>query len=128
MKFLLDTSTFLWWNENSPYLSQKAKELIIAGQNEIYVSAASAWEITLKASKGKLVLPEPPDSYVLSRMTYYRFIPLPIHIRHTCRIYQLPGYHTDPFDRLLIAQCQLEGMSLLSGDENLHKYDLQVIW
>ncbi len=128
MKILLDTHTFLWWNENSPRLSQKARDIISSGQEDIYLSAASTWEIALKAYQGKLILPEPPGKYILSRITYYQFAPLPVHLAHTCRTYVLPGYHTDPFDRLLIAQCQLENMTLLSADEILGKYDIQVVW
>ena len=68
MRALLDTHTFLWWNLDAPQLSAEAREFIAKGSNEIFLSAASAWEIAIKASKGRLTLPEPPDQYVADRM------------------------------------------------------------
>jgi PIN domain nuclease of toxin-antitoxin system len=128
MKLLLDTHTFLWWNTEDPQLSLLAKELIADGQNEIFLSAASAWEISIKAAKGKLVLPEVPAVYILSRMGLYRFQPLPVHISHAVRVHDLPSLHDDPFDRLLIAQSQVESLSLITMDVLIKKYEVEVIW
>src|SRR5215208_886658 len=115
MKLLLDTHTFLWWNTEDPQLSSRARELIADGQNEIFLSAASVWEISIKAAKGKLVLPEVPGQYILSRIGLYRFRPLPVHISHAVRVYDLPHHHNDPFDRLLVAQSQVESLPLVSA-------------
>ena len=128
MKILLDTHAFLWWNMNSPQLSAKAKEIIAEGNAEIYFSAASAWEIAIKCKKGSLILPEPPDAYIHSRIRYYNFVPMPIQMSHCLRTYDLPYIHQDPFDRLLVSQCQLENMSIISIDKNIAQYDVQVIW
>jgi PIN domain nuclease of toxin-antitoxin system len=128
MKVLLDTHAFLWWNIDSPQLSLKAKEIIADGSTEVHLSAASAWEIAIKYYKGRLILPESPDKYVISRMTHYHFIPLPIHMSHTLHTYHLPNLHNDPFDRLLVAQCQLEEMSIITADENISRYEVKVIW
>jgi PIN domain nuclease of toxin-antitoxin system len=128
MKVLMDTHTFLWWNADDPQLSFHAKELIADGQNEVFLSAASVWEIVIKTAKGKLILPEPPAQYISSRMSLYRFRPLPIQISHVTHVYDLPPYHNDPFDRLLIAQSQLEAMPLITKDENIQRYDLTTIW
>ena len=128
MNLLLDTHTFLWWNTEDPQLSSRARELISDGQNEIFLSAASVWEIAIKTAKGKLVLPEVPAHYILSRMGLYRFQPLPIHISHAVRVHDLPRYHDDPFDRLLVAQSQVESLSLLSADPHIQKYEVEVIW
>jgi PIN domain nuclease of toxin-antitoxin system len=128
MRVLLDTHAFLWWNLGSPQLSEKARDIIAGGQAEIFVSAATAWEIALKARKGRLVLPAPPDRYVIERLAYYRFQALPVLVSHACQTFHLPDYHTDPFDRLLVAQCQVEKMSLVSADELLSQYPVDVIW
>jgi len=128
MKVLLDTHTFLWWNTDDPQLSARARKLLRDGRNEVYLSAASAWEIAIKAAKSRLILPEPPAQYIASRMQRDRFQPLPILISHAARVYELPPYHADPFDRLLIAQSQLESLPLLSGDKEIQAYDLETIW
>ena len=128
MKYLLDTHTFLWWNLDDPQLSKQVREIISNGENEIFVSAASAWEIAIKVAKGRLVLPEEPAQYLANRISEYHFQALPIQISHAVRVYDLPEHHADPFDRLLIAQCQLEGLPLVSKNEDIQKYDVEVIW
>lgn len=128
MKLLLDTHTFLWWNTEDPQLSKRANELISDGRNEIFLSAASAWEISIKAAKGKLILPESPTSYIANRMTLYSFQPLSVQVDHVVYVYDLPHHHDDPFDRLLIAQSQIESMPLISADSEIRKYKVEVIW
>jgi PIN domain nuclease of toxin-antitoxin system len=128
MKVLIDTHTFLWWNSEDPLLSARAKEIIANGQNEVFLSAASVWEITIKTAKDRLILPQPPGQYIASRMSLYRFRSLPIQISHAAHVYELPPYHHDPFDRMLIAQCQLESLPLVTKDEDIRKYDLETIW
>jgi PIN domain nuclease of toxin-antitoxin system len=128
MKYLLDTHTFLWWCADMEQLSPHAREIIADGQNEIYFSAASAWEVAIKAGKGRLILPEEPARYVVSRMNLHRFLALPVQISHTLRVYDLPPHHTDPFDRLLIAQSLMESLPLITKDEEIRQYDLEVVW
>jgi PIN domain nuclease of toxin-antitoxin system len=128
MKYLLDTHAFLWWNLDDPQLSEQAREIIANGENEIFISAASAWEIAIKTAKGRLVLPEEPAQYLANRMSQYHFQSLPVQISHAVHVYGLPDHHADPFDRLLVAQCQLESMLLISKDEDIQKYDVEVIW
>ncbi len=128
MKALLDTHTFLWWNLDDPQLSAKARAFIAEGANEIFLSAASAWEITIKYAKGRLELPQPPDKYVPDRLVHHQFSALPIQISHTLQVQNLPHIHQDPFDRLLIAQCQIEGWPLLSGDRDIAHYNVTLIW
>ncbi len=128
MKYLLDTHTFLWWNMDDSQLSPTAKEIISNGDNEIFLSAASAWEIAIKAARGRLVLPEDPTHYVSNRINLHGFQALPVHIHHAVQVYKLPAHHADPFDRLLVAQSQIEAMPLLSVDEEIRKYDVQVVW
>jgi PIN domain nuclease of toxin-antitoxin system len=128
MKALLDTCTFLWWNLNDPQLSAAARKVIENGDNEIFFSAVSAWEITLKAARGRLILPDLPGRYIAERLAYNHFQALPIQVSHALQIERLPEYHRNHFDRLLIAQAQLENLSLLTADEQIRRYDLSIIW
>jgi PIN domain nuclease of toxin-antitoxin system len=102
--------------------------LIADGRNQLFLSVVSVWEIAIKTAKGKLILPEEPASYLANRMNYYRMTPLPVQMSHALRVYSLPTYHTDPFDRLLIAQSQLETLTLVSRDEEIRRYDVEVVW
>ncbi|MFO7680999.1 MAG: type II toxin-antitoxin system VapC family toxin [Chloroflexota bacterium] len=128
MRALLDTHTFLWWNLDAPDLSPTAREFIAADDHEIFVSAATVWEISIKYGKGRLELPEPPDQYVAHRLSLHHFTALPIQLSHAAAVYQLPDIHQDPFDRLLIVQSQLENMPILTADPEIAKYAVSVIW
>ena len=128
MKYLLDTHTFLWWCLGAEQLSPRAREIIADGNNEVYFSAASAWEISIKAGKGRLVLPEEPGRFISSRMNQHRFLTLPIQISHTLRVYDLPPHHADPFDRLLIAQSLMESLPLITKDVEIKKYAVEWFW
>ena len=128
MKALLDTHTFLWWNLNDSQLSDKVREFISDGRNEIFLSAASTWEIAIKAAKGRLKLPDAPDQYVADRIRLHGFSALPIEISHTLQAYELPPIHADPFDRLLVAQSQMEDLPILTADAEIRRYQVDVIW
>jgi len=128
MKALIDTHVFLWWNMEDAQLSPRARKIIADGKNEIFLSAASAWEIAIKAAKGRLALPEEPALYVPSRMNLYRIQSLPVQVSHALRVYDLPPHHADPFDRLLVAQCQMESLPLITKDEEIQKYEVETIW
>ncbi len=128
MKYLLDTHAFLWWNMDDAQLSSTAKEIIANGEHEVYLSAASAWEISIKAARERLTLPEEPEVYISSRMNLHNFKALPVEIQHAVKVYNLPKHHTDSFDRLLIAQSQAESMPLLTVDAEIRKYDVEIIW
>lgn len=128
MRVLIDTHTFLWWNTEDPLLSLHAREIIANGHNEIFLSVASVWEISIKTAKGRLILPAPPADYISSRMRLYRFSPLPVAFSHAVHIFELPPYHQDPFDRLLIAQSMLESLPLVTKDEDIKKYAVETIW
>jgi len=128
VRALLDTHTFLWWNLDAPRLSQRARALIGDVGNDFLISAAVAWEIAIKHGKGRLDLPAPPLSYLPDRIAHYGYEPLPITIAHALRVATLPNHHSDPFDRLLIAQAQVEGLPILSADSRLARYNVEVIW
>ncbi len=128
MKALLDTHVFLWWNLNDPQISVTAREFISDGRNEVFLSAASAWEIAIKYAKGRLELPETPERYVANRLRRHHFSPLPIQLSHALHVYTLPDIHQDPFDRLLIAQSQLEKLPLLTADADIARYGISIVW
>ncbi|MBS1250770.1 MAG: hypothetical protein MAG431_02366 [Chloroflexi bacterium] len=128
MKVLLDTHTFLWWNLDDSHLSRRVKAIISDGSNEIFLSAVSAWEIAIKAALGRLTLPDPPEEYVPSRMTHHYIKGLPIKINHSLHVFSLENIHNDPFDRLLIAQSQLEKMPILTTDTVIAEYNVETMW
>lgn len=128
MKLLLDTQTWLWMQAASKRLGAQARGLIMDPTNELLLSAVSSWEIAIKYRLGKLPLPMTPDKYVPSRMRSSGTRPLPIAHAHTLRVAELPDYHDDPFDRLLIAQAQLDGLTILTSDRTFAKYDVPVRW
>ena len=125
---MLDTHTFLWWNLDAPQLSARAREFIATGSNEIFLSAVTAWEIAFKAANGRLTLPDSPDQNVADRMRLHRFSAMPIKLSHALEVYRLPAIHQDPFDRLIIAQSQLEDISILTADAEIGRYQVEVIW
>lgn len=128
MRVILDTHTFLWWNIGDQRLSALARAAIADGRNEVLVSVASIWEVAIKAAKGKLDLPDDPESYVADRMRRNRWLALPIDERHALRAATLPMIHADPFDRVLIAQAQLESLAILTTDPAITRYDVETIW
>jgi PIN domain nuclease of toxin-antitoxin system len=128
MKLLLDTHTFLWWITDDPQLSTKARELIGDGQNILYWSAASSWEVSIKYALGRMPLPEPPEQFLPAEIEKNRIESLPIIDAHAFQAGQLPHHHRDPFDRMLVAQAQVESLALLSNDQQLNHYDVVIHW
>ena len=128
MRAILDTHTFLWWVLDIPRLSADARSILEDGANELLFSAASAYELTIKAQTGRLTLPEPAHSYVPSRLVANAFKPLSIELTHALRAGSLPAIHRDPFDRVLIAQAQIEGLPILTADPAISRYDVETIW
>jgi PIN domain nuclease of toxin-antitoxin system len=128
MRYLMDTHVFLWWCMNDSRLSAAAIEVIANADNDILFSVASGWEIALKAAQGKLALPETPMDFVTSRCQQHKFQTLPVRLDHALRVAELPEHHHDPFDRLLVAQCQLDGLPLITANPDIKKYDLEIAW
>ena len=118
MNFLLDTQLLLWWLANKRSLSKTARALIADPANTIFISSVSHWEIWLKESLGKLRLPADFEE----RLRAEPFEDLPLTAAQTRRIGSLAWHHRDPFDRMLVAQAQAEGLSLLTADEALAAY------
>lgn len=128
MKILLDTHTFLWWNEASPRLSKKALVLLSDPANTLLLSVVSAWELVLKTQTGKMRLSESPSVYVPTRMAHYAMEPLPVTLAHALACESLPLHHRDPFDRLLIAQATIEGVPIVTADPEFRRYSIKVLW
>jgi PIN domain nuclease of toxin-antitoxin system len=109
-------------------LGRAARAAILDPANTLYVSAASAWEIAIKAALGRLRLGESPETYVPSRMQLGGLTPLPVEHAHALRVHRLPMHHTDPFDRLLIVQAQHERLRILTPDDAYAPYDVDLLW
>ena len=128
MKILLDTHIFLWWITDSPELSETARELIADGNNVLFWSAASTWEVSIKHAIGRLPLPEPPEDFLPVEISRNHIESLPVIDEHAFRAGRLPRHHRDPFDRMLVAQAQFESLVLLTNDRKLSQYEVEVYW
>ncbi len=128
MKYLLDTHTFLWWITNNDMLSDRVRDVISYGKNILYLSAASGWEIIVKMGLGRLQLPNDPDKVIPEQMSLNSIEGLPIQMSHALHVHSLPRHHRDPFDRILVAQSQLEGLAIITSDPQIAQYDVEVVW
>jgi PIN domain nuclease of toxin-antitoxin system len=129
VRLLLDTQCWLWWFAQPERLSQEAIAQIADETNELWLSVASVWEIGIKVAIGKLPLAEPIDDYISSRMVQLGARSLEISATHALQAAALPLYHRDPFDRMLIAQAQLENLILVSADAMFKQYgDFSMLW
>lgn len=128
MKVLLDTHAFLWWIGDDPQLSPQARKIISDGANILYLSAASSWEIAIKAKLGKLKLPSNLASFIAEQLADNAITSLAVEMHHALHVYALPDYHRDPFDRMLIAQAQLEKLPILTADPQIARYPVEVLW
>ena len=121
-RLLLDSHVFLWWLVDAPNLGNQTKGIISDPRNEVYISAATTWEISIKVALGKLTAPTDVSSIIEQE----QFIELPISAYHGDQAGQLPPIHRDPFDRMLIAQAQAEGLILVTHDNAIKNYTVRV--
>lgn len=128
MRLLLDTHALLWWLDGDRRLPLKVRRAIASDSNSILVSAVSAWEITTKARLGKLPGATDVAADVAACVASQAFLPLDITMLHAQRAGRLPGAHRDPFDRMLIAQSQMEDVALVSDDEAFDGFDVRRFW
>jgi len=130
VKLLLDTHTLLWYVVGDPQLSKTAESLTADPANDVFMSPASYWEIAIKVSIGKLTLHQPYEDFIDLCVKRYGFSILPVEPRHTAAVSRLPFPlgHKDPFDRLIVAQAIVEGMSLVSVDPKLDIYGVSRLW
>jgi PIN domain nuclease of toxin-antitoxin system len=127
VRFLLDTHVWLWAVSAPERLGDQAREVLTAADNELLLSAASVWEISIKVGLGKLTLPEPPDLFVPGRMARDRITALPVTVTHALAVANLPFVHRDPFDRMLVAQAKTEDLPFLTADPVFLRYDVEVL-
>lgn len=127
MRVLLDTQIFLWMASAPEALSPTARDIVEADDNEIYLSAVAAWEISIKSALGKLRLPRPPAIYIPDGVRRMGLMPLPIALSHALAAGDLPPHHRDPFDRMLVAQARHEKLALITADEQLAAYEVEII-
>ena len=127
MRLLLDTHTFLRWVWDDKALSKVARAAIANPENECLLSVASAWELAIKISLGKLELGVSLDRFLPEQLAANQTQLLPVSLAHTLGVASLPWHHRDPFDRLLIAQCRADGLTLVSADAALRAYGVDLI-
>lgn len=128
MRLLLDTHAFLWWCADDPRLSLSVIDAVSSEENEVYLSVVSGWEIAIKNRLGRLPLPEKPGSFVPRMIERHSLAVLPVNLRHSLLDAELPGLHSDPFDRLLVAQAVLEDMKLVTDDRVVTSYPIRTLW
>jgi PIN domain nuclease of toxin-antitoxin system len=128
MNYLLDTHAFLWWIADDARLSAVARKIIASSKNKIHVSAASAFEIAIKANLGRLSEVGDPYITVPFHIRRNNFTNLPISVEDSLRVYSLAPLHTDPFDRLLIAQAKEHSLVLITTDEVVKRYPIETVW
>ncbi len=128
MKLLLDTCTFLWILTDAPDLSPRARALVEAPEHEVYLSAVSAWEITVKHALGRLPLPEPPGRFVPAQREAHGIDSLALDEESVLQVSRLPPAHRDPFDRMLVCQAIVHGLTILTPDPLLAAYPVRIAW
>ena len=128
MRVLLDTQAFLWWVSGADRLTTRARSVIADPGNRVLISVASAWEIAIKSATGRLELEGPAETYVPERIRQHGFAVLPVELDHALRAGTLPRHHGDPFDRLLVAQGQVEDVPIITADPLVNLYDVETIW
>ncbi len=127
MRLLLDTHAVIWYAEDKPSLSKKARAAIDNENSELFISMASIWEMNIKAGAGKLNL-EVPITHVVSLFKSIGATILDIKEPHAHGVRVLPSIHRDPFDRMLVSQAKYEGLSIVTVDENIRQYPVEWVW
>ena len=125
---LLDTHVLLWARAQPERLSDRVRDLLVDGDNFLLWSAASSWELAIKLRIGKLRLAEPLPKYLARVIREMRLRAIAVEHPHAWRVAELPEHHRDPFDRVLVAQAQLESVPILSADRHFDRYDVERIW
>lgn len=125
---MLDTHAFLWWITGNPRLSDRAREVIADGRNELFFSAGSGWEIAIKAGLGRLEVLEDLGRFMSEQLSRNAFEILPVHLSRALRVHALPDHHRHPFDRLLVDQSLLEELPVLSAGPRIALYPVEAVW
>ncbi len=127
MRLLVDTRVWLWMLASPERIARRTLAMLTSDDNERAVSAVSVWEISIKYHLGKLTLAEPPAATIDRWLQKHRARPLSVDAKHALRAGELPRHHGDPFDRMLIAQAQVEDLTLVTADPRFAKYDVKVL-
>lgn len=127
MNLLLDTQALIWWRQGNRKLGPRARAAIETGAATVRVSAATAWEIAIKWRSGRLTLPSPPHLWWPAAFESSAFEVLVLTPEHALAVAGLPDHHADPFDRVLVAQAQLEGLTIVTSDAAFDEYDVPVL-
>jgi PIN domain nuclease of toxin-antitoxin system len=128
VRYLLDTHAFLWAAAGDPKLSSRAQAIVSDPMSELFLSAASAYEIGVKVAHGGIELPDEPGLYLLTRMAVFGIRSIPVTAEHAVAAAALPRLHADPWDRLLVAQARIEDMPILTKDVLISRYEVTTIW
>jgi PIN domain nuclease of toxin-antitoxin system len=128
VRLLLDTCTFLWIVGADAALSDRAREAFVDPESEVFLSAASAWEIAVKHRLGKLPLPAPPERFVPAQRAAHGIEPLPVDEEAALHVAKLPDLHRDPFDRMLVAQAIVGGLVVVTPDDPIRQYPVRTLW
>jgi len=128
VKYLLDSVLWVWSISAVERINETGRKIMENGREEIYFSAASSWELSIKMRLGKLNLPGPPGQCIPEFMAKQGLRSLPVTHLHAVKVYDLPLHHQDPFDRFIIAQAIAEGMTILTSDRDFEKYPVHVVW
>jgi PIN domain nuclease of toxin-antitoxin system len=128
MKLLVDTCTFLWIVGGGRVLPPRVRDFFLSPDNDVYVSAVSAWEIAVKHAAGKLPLPELPERLVPAERERRGMMPLPFDEESALHVSRLPVLHRDPFDRMLVSQAIVHGLVILTPDHLVSQYPARTMW
>jgi PIN domain nuclease of toxin-antitoxin system len=128
MKYLLDTTVFVWSLMEPEKLNDQASAVLEDDSYEVFLSAVSSWEVVIKSAIGKMKLPKEPDQFITEAMNRFSIQPLSITHTHSFSVGELSLHHCDPFDRMLIAQARSENMILMTVDSLIAKYPVKTLW
>jgi PIN domain nuclease of toxin-antitoxin system len=128
MRLLLDTCTFIWLAAEPDKLSSRAGEALSDESSQLFLSHASAWEIHMKCLVGKLILPEKPRVWIAQQLSARQIIDWPIDLEAVHRTSDLPLYHKDPFDRLILAQSAIHHLRIVTPDPAFRRYKAKLLW
>ncbi|GAB4260311.1 MAG: type II toxin-antitoxin system VapC family toxin [Deferrisomatales bacterium] len=128
MRLLLDTCTFLWIISDAPELSERARNAFVDPANEVFLSSVSAWEIAVKHKLGRLPLPESPGRFVPAMRQRHQITALPLDEESALHLDRLPDLHRDPFDRMLVCQALVHGLTVVGRDRLISQYPVRTLW
>jgi len=128
MEYILDTHILLWIVDDNPKLSKNVKSIYLNPSNDMYISLASIWELVIKISLQKLIIEDTIENFIKTHIKGNNITILDITLNHIIGLENLPYYHRDPFNRLIISQSILEKIPIISNDKSFDKYPIKRVW